>query len=242
MFSDSWLHPPPLFSPPSSSPTVPSIIVLAAAMSNPLRHCRTSELVIRLKTSIYNKGGSIPPPVATRLIFSNNALDDSSSYGTNGLVEGASCQLEWDAGIRVTIQMPKQEPVQVDIWPLEPVDEMKSRVLRQYCDNNELPATWVDQIFARGWYMLRAGEKVQLEPSTVGQNNIQPDEHIQFLAETKVFKSYDTHCCQLYFARRACHAAQKSTSQTVHRALRLTNSAPSTAPHKQCTEHCASQS
>ena len=171
-------------------------------MSNPLRHCRTSELVVRLKTSIYSKGGSTPPPVATRLILSNNALDDSSSYGANGLVEGASCQLEWDTGIRVTIQMPKQEPVQVEIWPLEPIDEMKSRVLRQYYDNNESPATWVDPSrFNDHW-----------RAATLPRNMLH--------------KQCTEHCA----------------SQTVHRALHLTNSAQSTAPHKQCTEHCASQS
>ena len=71
----------------------------------------------------------VPPPKATELVFSGNALPDSSCYSANGVVDGALCSLEFQPALDLVIQLPDQQQLQVRVWAKEPVDEMLARVL-----------------------------------------------------------------------------------------------------------------
>jgi len=108
----------------------------------------------------------VPPPKATELVFSGNALPDSSCYRAGGIVDGALCSLEFQPALDLHIQLPDQQLLQVRVWAKEPVDEMLARVLPPV-QHALLERSWVCREDSQ------AAEKQRLDMrQTVGEANI----------------------------------------------------------------------
>ena len=136
---------------------------------------RAGELVVRIKAHLYEQWLSgtlagtseVPPPVASRVYFSDTLLPDTSAIGSCGIVEGAEVVVEYDAGIPINIQGSSRSPsspdvasiwpVAVTVWLQEPVGEMLCRVLH---DETRVD---VDTLLGSQWVLLPSQSSVMVQ-------------------------------------------------------------------------------